>query len=138
MQFPKYVVHAKNIIDLLDWKKPNIMGHSMGAGVSTLLAGSFPEDVNKLVLIEMLGPNSSDPEKTADVLKKAVVDELKFFRKKTKPKEYDFQGAIDARIASVKKYPGKQSLSPEASLRLIQRYNILDVTYSMRSLESLQ
>ena len=122
MTFPKYTVHAKNIIDILEWKKPSIMGHSMGAAVSTLLAGSFPELVEKLVLIEMIGPNSSDADKAPKLLRKGVEGELQFFKKKLNPKVYDFNGAVDARIATVSSYPGKQTLSREASLALVRRF----------------
>jgi pimeloyl-ACP methyl ester carboxylesterase len=125
MAFPKYVVHAKNIIDLLEWKRPTVLGHSMGAGVSTLLAGCMPDMINKLVLIEMLGPNNGAPEKAARILKRAIESEMKHFNKTKKPKMYDFQGAVDARIATVAKHPGKQTLSEEASLSLIKRFDTL-------------
>lgn len=121
MAFPKYVAHAKNVTNLLGWKKPTVIGHSMGAAVSTLLAGCFPDMINKLVLIEMLGPNNGAPEKAAGVLKGAIEAELKYLNKTANPKLYDFQGAVHARIATVAKYPGKQTLSADASRSLIER-----------------
>ena len=47
-------VHA--VLQVLKQDKVILIGHSMGGGVSTLFAGTWPDDVEKLVLLEGLGP----------------------------------------------------------------------------------
>ena len=43
-------------LDALGWTSPvTLIGHSFGQGVATLVAGSFPDRVNAVVLIEGLG-----------------------------------------------------------------------------------
>ena len=53
--FSIFATHTKAVLDALGWEKPHIVGHSMGANASVLFAGSFPERVDKLILIEGLG-----------------------------------------------------------------------------------
>lgn len=53
----------------------------MGAGISTLFAGAYPELVEKLVLIEGFGPVSKDPSSAAATLRKALDAESKFHSK---------------------------------------------------------
>ena len=53
--FAAYVGHVRGVLDALGWEKSHLVGHSMGSAVSTLFAGSFPERINRLVLIEGLG-----------------------------------------------------------------------------------
>jgi pimeloyl-ACP methyl ester carboxylesterase len=40
----------------LEWDKSTIIGHSLGAGVATLVIASFPERVSSCVMIDGLGP----------------------------------------------------------------------------------
>lgn len=47
---------AVDVADQLGWDRFTMLGHSRGAAVSTLLAGTFPERVAKLVLIEGAHP----------------------------------------------------------------------------------
>src|SRR5690606_28224632 len=41
-----------DVIDALDWQRCTLLGHSRGAAISMLFAASFPERVEKLVLLE--------------------------------------------------------------------------------------
>ena len=42
-------------------KKINLMGHSMGAGLSVLIASLLPGHIKKLVLLDNMGPMASPP-----------------------------------------------------------------------------
>ncbi len=44
------------------WQKPFLMGHSMGAGVASLFAGTFPEKVAGLILLDGLAPLTAPSE----------------------------------------------------------------------------
>jgi pimeloyl-ACP methyl ester carboxylesterase len=39
------------VADQLGWESFELIGHSMGAGISTLVAGTFPDRVRRLVLL---------------------------------------------------------------------------------------
>ncbi len=55
-----YVDYVRDVRAVIDALHPGgrliLLGHSMGGGVSTLFAGSWPEEVERLVLVEGLGP----------------------------------------------------------------------------------
>lgn len=59
---PFYLIYVDQVVDTiyaLGWSSVNIMAHSMGAGVATLVAGAAPHLVKNLILVEGLGPFSS-------------------------------------------------------------------------------
>ena len=62
------------VADALGLESFVLMGHSMGAGISSLLAGAFPERIHKLVLIEGIGTHTTTADRAAEVLRKAVLD----------------------------------------------------------------
>jgi len=67
-----YVNDVYEIIKYFAWEKVILMGHSMGAGISTLYAGTFPHQIHKLILIEGIGPLVSKPEDSPENLRKAI------------------------------------------------------------------
>ena len=55
--FVDYVFDLADLVDALSPGEPiALVGHSMGGTISTLFAGTFPERVARLVLIEGIGP----------------------------------------------------------------------------------
>jgi pimeloyl-ACP methyl ester carboxylesterase len=54
--FPDYVFDLDCIIAASGITRFNLIGHSMGGSISFLYAGTFPQRVAKLVLIEGIGP----------------------------------------------------------------------------------
>ena len=51
-----YVDHVLNAADALQLLHFNLLGHSLGAGVASLVAAAAPARIGKLALIEGLGP----------------------------------------------------------------------------------
>ncbi|MBJ95365.1 MAG: hypothetical protein CMP23_12960 [Rickettsiales bacterium] len=60
--FYDYVRDVRAVIDQLDRERIFLLGHSMGGGVSLLFAGSWPEEVERLVVVEGLGPPNESVE----------------------------------------------------------------------------
>ncbi len=58
--FVDWVPDVVAVADSLGWQTFRLLGHSMGAGISCLLAGAFPERVTALALIEGFGPLSEE------------------------------------------------------------------------------
>ena len=63
------VIHAA---DALGWERFTLVGHSMGAGIATLLAGTIPTRLDRCVLIEGIGPMVDDPARAADRLARSL------------------------------------------------------------------
>jgi pimeloyl-ACP methyl ester carboxylesterase len=54
--FFDYVADLAGLIDELGADKVSLVGHSMGGSVASYFAGTFPERVHRLALLEGLGP----------------------------------------------------------------------------------
>lgn len=61
------IAHA---LAALGWSRCTLLGHSMGGGLASVLAGTFPERFDKVILIESLGPWSSEQDEMAENLKR--------------------------------------------------------------------
>lgn len=73
-----------------------LLGHSMGGAIATIYAAIEPEKVDKLVLIEALGPVTSSTEKASETLAKSLSQRRKL-RDKEKPVYEKFSLALTAR-----------------------------------------
>lgn len=54
--FPDYLRDLRDLVDQLARERLVLVGHSLGGGVSALFAGTWPDEVERLVLVEGLGP----------------------------------------------------------------------------------
>jgi pimeloyl-ACP methyl ester carboxylesterase len=60
--FPDYVRDLRDLVDALKRERLVLVGHSLGGGIAALFTGTWPEEVEQLVLVEGLGP----PEEAQD------------------------------------------------------------------------
>jgi pimeloyl-ACP methyl ester carboxylesterase len=63
--------------DALGWERFSLLGHSMGAGISTLVPSAIPDRVEKLVLVEGFGPLADPPDDAPAGLAKALEQEAR-------------------------------------------------------------
>ena len=61
----EYVADVKKIVSQLGWKTFSIIGHSIGANVASLYAGTFPCEVKQLILIDYFDSTVYYPDKPA-------------------------------------------------------------------------
>lgn len=61
-----------DVADALGWERFALLGHSMGAGIASILAASLPQRVTRLVAIEALGGLTETPERTCARLREAM------------------------------------------------------------------
>ncbi|AJX90847.1 MULTISPECIES: alpha/beta fold hydrolase [Burkholderia] len=67
--------HARalaRMIERQDWPSLTLVGHSLGAGIATVLAAAMPARVNRLVLIDALGPPAITPRASVSRLLDSV------------------------------------------------------------------
>ena len=88
------------LADALDLDQFILMGHSMGAGISTYTAAAFADRITKLVLIEGIGTLVAPPEEAPKVLRGSV-EEMKKATAKRKPIYEAKQEAIEARAKAI-------------------------------------
>lgn len=86
--------------DALGLEKFVLLGHSMGAGIATYTAASFPERIEKLILLEGIGSQTSAPADAPKILRRAVED-MKKAGAKRKPVYELKEEAIVARAQSI-------------------------------------
>lgn len=66
--FFDWVIDVKRVITQLKWTRFSLIGHSMGAGIAALYSGVFPDEVEKLILLEYRGPSVASYEDAPSVL----------------------------------------------------------------------
>lgn len=99
--------------NFLGWDRFSLIGHSMGAGISTLVAGAFPDRVQRLVLLEGVGPLAADASRAPEQLASAVEDEVRAAT--ASPRVFpNLDAAIAARMRD-------SDLDREAALALVER-----------------
>jgi pimeloyl-ACP methyl ester carboxylesterase len=75
-QFIDYVADVAAVAEALGWQQFTLIGHSLGAGVAALLAGTWPERVRRLALLEGLGPMTDPEVRAPERLREALAGEL--------------------------------------------------------------
>ena len=94
--FIDMIVDALEVINFLDWDSFSLIGHSMGAGVASYLAGTVPDKIDSVILIEGLGSITQKAAKIPETLLEASTEWLKIFNKKI-PVYSDFKTAVNVR-----------------------------------------
>lgn len=112
--FVDWVVDAVGAADALGWERFALLGHSMGAGVASLVAGTVPARVSHLALIEGLGPLSVPPEEAPARLAQSIVRSRRRSRRPARLHPDREAAAERLRAAS----PG---LAEEAARLLVER-----------------
>ena len=102
------------VADELKLDKLRIVGHSMGASIASLLAGSFPDRVEKLWLIEGVAPLVYEAERLPELMAEALNKRGKMRNKRLKPYP-TLDDAVQARIN------GRFPVSEQASRWLVSR-----------------
>ena len=99
--FPDYIFDVADLVDTCLGATPLfLVGHSMGGTVASLYAGSFPERVTKLALLEGVGP-PDNPVEVAPVRMRRWIDEVRAVRGKgASPRSIGTREAALRRLAA--------------------------------------
>mmetsp|Transcript_13016 Transcript_13016/g.21326 ORF Transcript_13016/g.21326 Transcript_13016/m.21326 type:complete len:310 (-) Transcript_13016:1571-2500(-) len=123
--------------------KINLIGHSMGAGVSVVLVAAFPELFSSLTLLEGAGPLARNANDCSRHVRAACQRRLKsnktLFPNGTNNANADgsnsmttarakvyrnLDAAIEARLDTTRRMPGDQYLSEEAARDMVMRATV--------------
>ena len=63
-----------DVADAMGWQRITLLGHSRGAGISLLFAGTFPERVDRLVLLEGGLPLTAEADEAPEGLAQALLE----------------------------------------------------------------
>jgi pimeloyl-ACP methyl ester carboxylesterase len=89
---------ALEAADALGWSSFSILGHSMGAGVATLLPAVAPDRIDRLALLEGFGPYTRPAEDAPKQLASAIRSELELNANSSRVFP-SFEAALAARLA---------------------------------------
>ncbi|MGD8859773.1 MAG: alpha/beta hydrolase [Myxococcales bacterium] len=95
-----WVLDVLRVTEALGLSRFALMGHSMGAGVAALVAGTAPERVTSLVLIEGTGPRPTEPEDVPRVLEQHLAAECRAAGIPPRTRPARFEIAVRARLVS--------------------------------------
>ena len=70
--FPGAIASVLDVADALGWERFALLGHSMGAGIASVVAAACPERIEKLVAVEALGALADAAERTVQRMREAV------------------------------------------------------------------
>jgi pimeloyl-ACP methyl ester carboxylesterase len=77
------------------WTAFTLLGHSLGALIASAYAGVFPEQVERLILLEGLGPLSQPDEAVPEQLRRAILN-----RSRTRERASQGFASIDEAVAA--------------------------------------
>jgi pimeloyl-ACP methyl ester carboxylesterase len=96
-----------------------IIGHSMGGGLGMVYAAAYPENVDKLVLLDIYSPLPGESDKSISLIRSHIEARKKGARPNRVYQSLD--DAIQTRQLTAAKAPGKQWLSIEAATEMVNR-----------------
>ncbi|WP_371925228.1 alpha/beta fold hydrolase [Pseudomonas sp. H9] len=111
---PDYVHDVLRVAEHMGWKRFALLGHSLGAIISVMLAGALPERITRLALIDGVIPHTGEPQDTAERMGMALQAQLEL-EKKRKAVHPALEQAVKARMRGV------VAVSSEAAELLAQR-----------------
>lgn len=111
--FVDYLGDALDAIDALGWQRCSLLGHSLGGAVATTLAAACPARVERLLLIEALGPLATPAGRAAEALQRGIAE-----RRSAGDKQKRLIPSVDAAVAARLQ---ATRMAPESARALIDR-----------------
>lgn len=109
-----YAFDVLCVAEQLGWQRFALLGHSLGAIIAVVIAGSFPERVTRMALIDGVMPNTGTQQSTAERMGQALQAQLAL-RHKRKSVHPTLERGVEARMK------GLVAVSREAAELLAQR-----------------
>lgn len=111
--YPDFLDEITEVMDQLGWQEADLLGHSLGATLVSVIAAICPQRVRRLLLIEGLGPLASAADQSLEQLRRSHRARAAFKSDKLRV----FTG-LDEAIEARRKV---SALSPEAARCIVGR-----------------
>lgn len=109
-----YVPDVVEVAERLAWDRFILLGHSLGAGIASLIAATFPERVEKLCLVDGIGPMSGADSSCPERLRRSIVKRrLQGYRHSV---HASVESALEARLRVTRMDPACARLIVERNL----------------------
>lgn len=79
--FVEWLHDVDCIVEALGWTSWTQLGHSMGAGISVCFAGTFPEKIDALIMLEGIGPLTTSAEEIPKLIARGITSRQKLIDK---------------------------------------------------------
>ena len=106
------IAEINTIVDQLGWQRFALLGHSRGAMMSTLFAGTYPEKISHLGLLDGLMPAAVAAGDAPEQLARSIAD----VKRRREPKTYSCQQQMIAAREG-----GHWKLSKLAAQKIVER-----------------
>jgi len=111
--FSEYLFDLDALLDALEWSQVNLLGHSLGGGVTCAFAAAAPERVQKIALLDGLGPFTVDINNTVRQMRNS----LEWVRRPRRPlRQFD---SLDVAIRARER--GFLEISTDAARMICER-----------------
>ncbi|MFI4937400.1 MAG: alpha/beta fold hydrolase [Candidatus Berkiellales bacterium] len=97
LHFMDLVIDIIRVADHLGWERFALLGHSLGAAVSTMIAGTIPDRIQAVALLDGLGPFTKPASQTPAQLR-LFLEKMKAKGNKTKIHYASVDEAVKARL----------------------------------------
>ncbi len=97
--FVDWMHDVLDALDALGWERASLLGHSMGGAIATLVAAAAPARVERLALIEALGPIAGEADEAGPRLRRGVAARRALDTSRLPRVIADLDAAVDARLA---------------------------------------
>lgn len=101
-------------VDALEWDRFTLVGHSMGAGIASFSAATYPDRVERLVLLDGLAPFATEPEDVPRTLRRFIDQQRRLANKKPSP--YASREVMVERLCQV-----VDDLEPKTARPIVER-----------------
>ncbi len=112
-----YIAEIRGVVEHFGWPQFTLMGHSMGGAVACLYAALYPQELSRLILLDILGPVATAPTQLPAQMREALA-QLDSLKARQRHYYSDFQSAVQARA--------EKGLSLAAATQLGQRGIVCD------------
>jgi len=114
--FVDYIADVVSVLDHLGLEQAALLGHSLGAGIASIVAGVIPERITALGLIDAIGPISINEAQMPDLMRRSINDYADLPNKKL-PIHATKEEAIQARLSVSKMQRSSAELLIDRGLR---------------------
>lgn len=120
LHFVDFIADVIKVIDHLRWEECYLLGHSLGAGIATVVAGTMPERIKGLVLLDGIGAMTVPAKDLPAHVRSSVHEYMKMHEKRARV-FVDEEEAIQARLKAAHMQRKSVEILIERGLRQLEQ-----------------